>query len=116
LRQGTDFVVEVKVKNLTDRRLEEVALTQLFASGWEIHGITSGTGANYDYRAVKDDRVYTYFDLDPRAVKTFKVPLNATYLGKFYRFAPQAEAMYDASIHAGDLGAWVNVVDLADQG
>lgn len=116
LRQGTDFVVEVKVKNLTGRRLEEVALTQLFASGWEIHGITSGTGANYDYRAVKDDRVYTYFDLEPRAVKTFKVPLNATYLGKFYRFAPQAEAMYDASIHAGDLGAWVNVVDLADQG
>lgn len=115
LRQGTDFVAEVTLTNPKTYTLKEMALTQIFASGWEIRndrllGYEMESGLRYkDY---KDDRVYTYYDLHPNQTLVIKVRLNATYLGKYYLPSLYTEAMYDKSIYAQSPGQWVEVVPL----
>ncbi|MDR0384989.1 MAG: Ig-like domain-containing protein [Prevotellaceae bacterium] len=116
LKQGTDFYAVIDVVNLSpaNEAYSNIALTQIFPSGWEIINnrlldISSGddTG-NYDYCDIKDDRVYMYFDL--KSPKQFKIKLTATYTGKFYLPAAKVEAMYDGTINANTAGKWVEVV------
>lgn len=63
------------------------------------------------YRDIRDDRVYSFFDLRAGESKTFRVMLNASYLGKFYLPAVYSEAMYDGTINATIPGQWVEVVE-----
>jgi uncharacterized protein YfaS (alpha-2-macroglobulin family) len=117
IEQGTDFVAEVTITNPGSRGyLKEMALTQIFPSGWEIHnsrmdGFSSAFGSSYfDYQDIRDDRVYTYYSLSKGKKKTYRIQLNATYLGKFYMPMVQTEAMYDNTILSRTEGQWVNVV------
>ncbi len=117
LQQGTDFKAEVTLKNPgVYGYYKDMALTQIFPSGWEIHNMrVDGNGAVHrksvpDYEDVRDDRVYTYFDLQQSKSKTFVVLLNAAYLGKFYMPAVSCEAMYENKINARIPGKWVEVV------
>jgi uncharacterized protein YfaS (alpha-2-macroglobulin family) len=117
LLQGTDFVAEVKLSNPgTNGILKEMTLNQIFPSGWEIHNsrmddnVSSLGSAPSRYQDIRDDRVYTYYDLNVGETKTYRVLLNATYLGRFYMPAVYTEAMYDNSIHARAAGRWVEVV------
>lgn len=107
---GQDFIAKVTVANTTGRALPELALSHLVPSGWEIHGMSSGSGSGYDYRDVRDDRVYSYFDLAPNASTTFEVKLNAAYLGRYYLPPISVEAMYDTNIQARSAGLWTEVV------
>ncbi|MGZ4035575.1 MAG: alpha-2-macroglobulin family protein, partial [Bacteroidia bacterium] len=111
--QGTDFVAEVTITNPgTKGYLKEMALNQIFPSGWEIHNTrmdeTGATNAAR-YQDIRDDRVYSYYDLNQNASKTFVIQLNATYLGKFYLPTVYSEAMYDNLINARVPGRWVEV-------
>jgi len=113
--QGMDFMAEVTITNTGDKGfLKEMTLNQIFASGWEIHNNRmdeQNSGNNpARYQDIRDDRVYTYYDLAPGASKTFVIQLNATYLGRFYLPTVYTEAMYDQSIHARQPGRWVEVV------
>ena len=63
----------------------------------------------YVYIDIRDDRVYTYFSLNPNSRKTFVVQLSAAYRGRFYLPAFSCEAMYDASVTANSEGKWVEV-------
>jgi uncharacterized protein YfaS (alpha-2-macroglobulin family) len=114
LKQGTDFMVEVTLANSGKKGIyKEMALSQLFPSGWEIlndrmDGVTANQGVRY--QDVRDDRVYSYFELGPNASKTVRIRLNASYLGRFYLPAVQCETMYDNSIYASEKGKWVEVV------
>jgi len=115
ITQGTDFKAIVTVSNPGSRgNLEQLALTQIFPSGWEILNsrITGGSESKdgATYKDIRDDRVLTYFDLNVGKSKRFEVNLNAAYQGKYYLPAVQAEAMYDKSIFASVRGKWVNVV------
>lgn len=114
LRQGTDFVAEVTISNPGKRGLyKEMALTQIFPSGWEIHNARMDGGGMQTparYLDIRDDRVHTYYDLAPNETKTFKIQLNATYLGRFYLPSTYSEAMYDHLIQARAPGRWVEVV------
>ncbi len=116
LDQGTDFVAEISVKNTSAHEAyREVALTQLVPAGWEIHNRRLVQGeddksAGVDYQDIRDDRVYSYFDLEPRQSITLRVHLTATYEGRFYLPLVSAEAMYDAAINARVPGRWVEVV------
>ncbi|MBX7053030.1 MAG: hypothetical protein K1X54_13410 [Flavobacteriales bacterium] len=117
LEQGTDFIAEVSIWNPGVRgRYDELALTQIFPSGWEIINQRMDLSAavmnadNPDYRDVRDDRVYSYFDLSPNQTRKFRVKLNATYLGKYYLPAVNCEAMYDHTINARVSGQWIEVV------
>ncbi|MAW65667.1 MAG: hypothetical protein CMD18_05665 [Flavobacteriales bacterium] len=115
IQQGTDFKVEVTVKNPgTKGYLREMAINQIFPSGWEIHNsrmdlYNSEEGSRADYKDIRDDRVYTYYGLGVGSTKTFVVKLSAAYKGKFYLPSVESEAMYDNTINARKKGRWVVV-------
>lgn len=117
IRQGTDFRATVTVHNTSmGQAYQELALTQIFPSGWEIINTRLDETQQYynqgkpNYQDIRDDRVYTYFDLKPNERKTFSVLLNASYQGKFYLPSVAVEAMYDNSIYANKAGKWIEVV------
>ena len=116
LQQGTDFIARVQIKNTGSRgSYNNVALTQIFPSGWEILNprMTGSEGAFHssssDYQDIRDDRVYTYFTIGEKQTLTYYIQLNATYPGKFFLPGTYAEAMYDNKITAGVNGKWVEV-------
>ncbi|MFO0322486.1 MAG: hypothetical protein ACK504_08660, partial [Bacteroidota bacterium] len=115
LEQGTDFMAEVTIKNPGIRGMyHNLALSQIFGSGWEIRNqrldnITYLKGDVPTYQDIRDDRVYSYFDLGVGSSKTFKVLLNASYIGFYYLPGINCEAMYDNSITAHVSGKWVRV-------
>ncbi|MBC7865497.1 MAG: hypothetical protein IAF38_21155, partial [Bacteroidia bacterium] len=115
--QGTDFIAEVTLKNPgTKGYYKEMALNQIFPSGWEIHNARMDetyaiySGDKSTYQDIRDDRVYTYYNIGGKETKTYKVVLNATYLGKYYLPTVYSEAMYDNAINARVPGKWVEVV------
>lgn len=119
IEQGTDFMAEVTVKNTGKRgNYKEMALSQIFPSGWEILNtrlFAVGSRARVDkakYTDIRDDRVYNYFDLNSNRTKTFRVLLNAAYIGKYYLPTVSAEAMYDATINARKSGQWIEVIPI----
>lgn len=114
LIQGTDFTAEVTITNPGSKGyLKEMALNQIFPSGWEIHNSRmdeNGYTTPARYQDIRDDRVYSYYELNENATKTFTIRLNATYLGRFYLPSVYTEAMYDHLINAKIPGRWVEVV------
>ena len=117
LPQGKDFVARVNVENNgASGNYTNLTLSQVFPSGWEIINsrITdddseSGNYHTFNYRDIRDDRVYTHFNLSAGKSKTFYVRLTAAYVGKFYLPAQSCEAMYDSKISANTVGRWVYV-------
>ncbi len=117
LRQGTDFIAEVTVKNPGNRGdYEQMALTQVFPAGWEIINTRLSEQdaalrlSPFSYRDVRDDRVLTYFDLKQASTHTYRVLLNASYTGKYFLPGTICEAMYDETIQARTTGIWVTVL------
>jgi hypothetical protein len=123
LEQGAEFVATVAVFNPGMRGIyKNLALNQIFPSGWEINNLrlTGDDGANLTgdaptYQDIRDDRVYTYFDLSSNQRKTFKVLLTASYAGSYYLPAVSCEAMYDNSVYARKKGKVVEVVKKVNQ-
>jgi len=146
LEQGTDFVAQVTFYNPGTRGdYKNLALTQIFPSGWQIHNArmdeqpeakkndsASDEEEEYDggdeekkrrvqnmrnaiptYQDIRDDRVYTYFNLEEGETKVFKIVLNASFTGKFYLPTVYCEAMYDHTVNARRAGKWVDVVKSA---
>jgi len=117
LRQGSDFMATVTIHNPGKRGYyEQMALTQIFPSGWEIINTrmmgndSSFQSSPLTYIDVRDDRVYTYFNIEETKTRTYNVLLNAAYLGRYYLPAVSCEAMYDNTIQAFLPGKWVEVV------
>lgn len=114
LVQGSDIRAVVTVKNTRDHRVDNIALTAVVPSGWEIRGAPltqeSAHQAGIDYRDTRDDRVLLYFPLAALEEKTFTLDFNAAYLGRYYLPAWTAGAMYDAKIAANTGGRFVEIV------
>ncbi len=115
LAQGSNFKAKVTISNPGQKGIyNELALTQIFPSGWEIINtrLDGSETANSEatYMDIRDDRVMHYFDLDPNQTKTFTVLLNASYKGRYYLPSISVGAMYDNSIFASKVGRWVDVV------
>lgn len=118
LVQGTDFIAEVQITNPGTRgiRYDEMALQQIFPSGWEILNTRMDNVQNFnegsrsDYKDFRDDRVSTFFDIAENKTHTYRVQLTAAYQGRFYLPAVSCEAMYDNSINARTAGQWVEVI------
>ena len=107
LPKGTDFNAIVKVRNMGFMEVDNLALTQVFPSGWEIinerlFGVENGS--QYSYRDIRDDRVLTYFSLKLNEQKEFIVKLNATYSGTYFLPPVQCEAMYNHLVSANNTG------------
>ncbi|WP_026452108.1 alpha-2-macroglobulin family protein [Aequorivita capsosiphonis] len=114
LRQGTEIIAEVSITNTSNDRINNVALTKIFPSGWEIVNTSFselGGGAKSDarYTDIRDDRVNFFFDLNRNETKIFTIKLNASYLGTYYLPGTQVEGMYDNSYYTRNKGMWVRV-------
>ena len=113
--QGTEFIGEITIRNQSNERVENIALTQIIPSGFEIVNTRftdfGSFGSNVaDHIDIRDDRTNFYFSLKANESRTFRVLLNASYLGRYYLPGMQAEAMYDNNYSARTKGQWVEVV------
>lgn len=118
IKQGTDFIAKVVIKNTGNRgAYNQMALSQIFPSGWEILNthLYNSEGAfkssQSDYMDIKDDRVHHFFNIKQGETLTYFVQLNAAYAGKYYWPGVYCEAMYNSSISGGINGKWVEVVE-----
>ena len=115
LRQGEEFTAIVTVNNGPAEAFTDLALVQIFPSGWEIYNerildaSTDNGAGKYNYRDIRDDRVLTYFNLGAGQTKTFRVRLQAAYRGTYYLPAVSLQAMYKPSEQARTKGSWVKV-------
>jgi len=138
LGQGTDLIAHVSVRNDTSLRIDNIALTQIFPAGWEIHndrldgadaagtrdeepqrrrplwmipdGSRDATQATLDYTDIRDDRMMQYFGLRSGETIRFETRLNAAYRGRYYLPSVLVEAMYDTTKSARTSGQWTEVV------
>lgn len=118
LKQGTKFLAIVKVKHPGILpNYNNLALKQLFPSGWEITNTrmdnlqNSKNISNYiDYQDIRDDRIYTFFSLPKNETIIFSVNLTASYVGKFYLPAQSVSTMYQNQVDAAIKGKWINVL------
>jgi uncharacterized protein YfaS (alpha-2-macroglobulin family) len=123
---GTDFIAEVNITHAgaLSESIKEVALQQIIPAGWEIRNPSMEPGLSssdtpsspYKFRDIRDDRAYTFFDLNKQLnnagqtiSQVYLLHLTAAYPGKFYLPAQQVEAMYDANITASIPGKWVEI-------
>jgi uncharacterized protein YfaS (alpha-2-macroglobulin family) len=120
LVQGTDFIAKVTITNPGNHGYyRQMALSQIFPSGWEILNTRMMDGGNegsfksspFIYQDIRDDRVYTYFNIGESQTLNYYVQLNASYLGQFFLPGTFCGAMYDNTINAGVNGKWVAVVN-----
>jgi hypothetical protein len=115
LYQGDDFIMNVKLIHPGIRsNYEEMALTAIFPSGWKIlnqrlNDVPNGDEYSFDYQDIRDDRIYTYFDLSRKGARNYKFQLNAAYEGTFYLPSVSCGAMYDNTVYAAKPGKWVQV-------
>ncbi|HTN08911.1 alpha-2-macroglobulin family protein [Agriterribacter sp.] len=116
IAQGTDFVAKVTVRNPGIRgKYNNMTLSQIFPGGWEILNTRmldnegSFKSSPFSYQDIRDDRVYTHFNMKEGETLTYYVMLNAAYAGKYFLPGVYCEAMYDNTISAGVKGRWVEV-------
>ena len=116
IEQGRDFIAEVRVTHpgQLGYTYEELALNQVFPSGWEIvntrmDALSGATQSAYEYQDIRDDRVNTFFDLNPAGSRTYRVQLTAAYPGQYYLPGTSCQAMYEERITAYQAGQWVEV-------
>ena len=120
IRSGVSFIADVEITNTGSLDVEDLVLSQIFPSGWEILNQRIlgpeqlGGGPSEDqaeYRDIRDDRVYTYFDLKRGETKRFAVELNAAYVGEYRLPMVDCQAMYDNRYYARQPGRSVRVVE-----
>jgi uncharacterized protein YfaS (alpha-2-macroglobulin family) len=103
LKQGSDMIIRITVRNSFARTVPEIALIVPVSSSWDIVNYRLGEGGystGIKYQDIRDDRVMSYFDLDRGQSKTVSFRVNKTFSGSFLRPAIHAYAMYDESIRA----------------
>jgi len=115
LKAGTPLIAVVEISRPSlSKDYENLALSQIFPSGWEISNArvmgVGTTNNQLDYQDIRDDRVLSYYNGFRYAKQTIKVELTATYPGKWYLPPTWLEAMYEGSVSANSKGRWVEVV------
>jgi uncharacterized protein YfaS (alpha-2-macroglobulin family) len=117
IKQGTDFKYVIKVRNPgTAGDADNLALTQMVPSGWEIRNTRMEGSVTHerdlpDYRDIRDDRVLSYFNLDAGHSKEFVVVVHAAFAGEFYLPPIICEAMYNHAIRARLPGKKTKVIN-----
>ncbi len=116
LEQGSSVIAVVTVTNPGLRGpYKNLALHHVFPSGWEVVNLRLADSEEaiktdgFSYQDIRDDRVYTYFDLTPSQKKTFRYMVTASFAGTYYLPGVRVEAMYDQSISARTKGKEVTV-------
>ncbi len=98
LTQGTEFWAEFKIKDSYERNMRNMALDFRLPCGWEIvddSGSDLASASSYQYRDIRDDRVYLFFSLRRDYERTYRVRLHASFVGSYYVPSVFAGEMYD---------------------
>lgn len=113
LSKGTDVLIEVTIKNTSKNYLQELALTHLFPTGWEVHNNRMDQliqpNSQVRYQNQRDDRVLSYFNLSANQEIKIQYRVTAVYEGDFYLPTVYIEAMYNNAINASVKGNWITV-------
>ncbi|MBR3075558.1 MAG: alpha-2-macroglobulin [Bacteroidales bacterium] len=114
LSRGRTIYAVVTVTNPGAAAVRDIALNHKFPSGWEIqnerlYSESVSYPSGVSYQDIRDDRVYSFFDLGAGSSVVIRTKLVATYPGRFYLPAVSCSAMYDASVTALVPGRWVEV-------
>ncbi len=116
LKMGQEFKAVVNLKRLNGiKDYRNLAVNQIFPSGWEILNWRMGNADNKStyyirYQDIRDDRVYSFLDMNYQTKEgKIEIPLVATYPGRYYMPVQYAESMYDNSIFAKNPATWVEV-------
>ena len=123
VKAGDVFWLEVTVnaesKNIG--RVDNIALTQILPSGWEIENIRvtdsklpkwveeKSKGTTVDYTDIRDDRVMWFFSYSKYKNYSFFVKVNAVTKGEYDFPGTSLEAMYDNNFTAYKKGERVKV-------
>ncbi|MBK7096441.1 MAG: hypothetical protein IPH57_15820 [Saprospiraceae bacterium] len=113
LKMGTEFKAIVTITgNNGIKDYRNMALNQVFPSGWEILNwrMSGAENKNTDinYQDIRDDRVYSFFNLYGSGTR-IEIPLIATYPGYYYLPVQFSESMYDNTIFCRQKAGWVEV-------
>lgn len=88
-------------------RIDNVALTQVLPSGWEVANTILGDempsfarNSFFDFVDVRDDKIMWFFSLYEDEIQNFYIKLNAVTPGKYSLTGAFVEAMYDDSFQA----------------
>lgn len=116
LETGESFWMEIKVLPKDQNQsidINEMALTQILPTGWEIENIrlikeeypqwiSSKLIENIDYEDIRDDRVMWFFDYSSYSFKdkSFFIKINAVTKGEFTFPGTKAESMYNKNYQA----------------
>lgn len=105
LNKGDHILIQVNVTNTGLRPANNLALTQILPSGWEIINDRINEDAatannNFKYQDIRDDRVFTFIGLGPSQSKTITIKARASYEGSYHLPAITCEDMYDTKINA----------------
>src|SRR5690606_28592176 len=78
LGQGTNFVAEVSITNTKAATIKNIALSEIFPSGWEIVNTRFTDFGDFaqnevTYTDLRDDRANFYFDMKSNETKTFRI-------------------------------------------
>lgn len=110
---GKDYTVYITVKNPSNiSKINNLALTTFFPAGCEIQNsrMTGNSSTNpATYEDIRDDKIYTYFDLGNEESKEFSYTFTTSFKGKYLHPGVHCEAMYDASIQALKAGKMIEI-------
>ena len=119
---GTEFICKVTVSQKgIGGKYEDLAINQTFPAGWEIiNDRMDNIGSQqrnsaYDFRDIRDDRVYTFFSLNSGQKKVFYTRVIASYQGDYYLPSTSCESMYRNDIFASKSGRWVQIINPINQ-
>lgn len=101
-KRGTDYEAVIKVRSLTGKTEQNIALTDLFPGGFypDLESVRKNSGyKKAEYIDVREDRAVFYLDASPE-IKTFKYKVRAGFEGDFTIPSIQAESLYDTNLNA----------------
>lgn len=111
IMQGDQFWIHYNVNSVHGEELNEVALSSLFPSGWEIinprmeglkppQWVSNLEPTDGKYMDIRDDRVNWFFDLNSSGSANFMIKCSATFTGKFHYPPVTVETMYSPDYYA----------------
>jgi len=122
IKQGEAFWIVFGVKSLATSRVDNLALSSILPSGFEISNERLNeydrpgwlnnmrpAPTTADYTDIRDDRINWFFNLYPNETKIFAVQIHPSYAGEFRWPGLVLEAMYNPDYFARIAGERVGV-------
>jgi len=111
IKQGEAFWIVFGIKSLANRSIQNLALSSILPSGFEISNerLNGQPLSKADYVDIRDDRINWFFGIYPNETITFAVQIHPSYAGEFRWPGLVLEAMYNPDYFARIAGWRVGV-------